>query len=131
MVRILLEVAHLELSRQRCEVLQWNVERVEEAVVFEDLEGQELKGCLVKHSLETNRIKVDLVQFLRGLLVKLAGERFQLDKRHELLLERVDYGHELPVCIDVLSLIFRPLLSRLSIKSVFRGIRGLSDLLPL
>ena len=47
MVRILLEVAHLKLTRQRCKVLQWNVERVEEAVVLEDLEGQELEGCLV------------------------------------------------------------------------------------
>ena len=131
MVRILFEVAHLELSRQRCKVLQWNVERIEEAVVLEDLESQELKGCLVEHSLETNRIELDLVQVLSGLIVELAGELLQLDNLHELLLKRVDYGHELPVSIYVLRLIFRsPLLSHLSLQSVFRA-RGLSNLLLL
>ena len=46
-IRIVLEVAHLQLTCEVDQVVLWDVIEVKEVVVLEDLECQELEGVLI------------------------------------------------------------------------------------
>ena len=74
-IRVLFEVAHLNLACNRGQVLQGYVENVEEVMVLEDLEGEELEGAFVENMLEGYGIEGYRMQLLRRALIQLTSQR--------------------------------------------------------
>mmetsp|Transcript_11512 Transcript_11512/g.15533 ORF Transcript_11512/g.15533 Transcript_11512/m.15533 type:complete len:252 (+) Transcript_11512:804-1559(+) len=90
MVGVVLEVAHLKLTREVHECLQRNVELVEEVLLIEEFEAEELEGVLLQHGLKAKCIEGDLVQVLRCLLIQLVYQLDLVDHLKEFHLEWIN-----------------------------------------
>ena len=73
-IRVVLKVAHLQLTCKVDEVVLWDVIEVEEVVVLEDLERQELKRVLIQDLLEVECIELYRMECCDSLLVRLTNK---------------------------------------------------------
>ena len=89
-VLVVFEVAHLQFARKVDQVVQLDVVLLDEAVLLENLEGEELQGVLDEDLLKVESVKLHCVDVVAGLLVQFVGKLSQFDFDEEIHLFCVD-----------------------------------------
>ena len=70
MIRVLFEVAVLNLASEISQLLHVNVILIKETLSFENFESKELEGVFIEHAVKVKGVKLDCFQIDDGFLVE-------------------------------------------------------------